>query len=614
MGLVKKPTGWMTNAPLVAKELAKKCYKSHDKHVRLEGGRAAKAAIYPEGLVVAILRGLMAQRGADAAAWPNSVRLAAANEQVQCNRTKDTHDEYTGETLDPKLVAEGMREELKYFKGKEVWQVVPRAQAQGKRIVGTRWVCCNKGDHKKPDVRCRLVCQEVKTYQSEEFYAATPPGETLKLILSFAAECESLQISLVDISRAYFNAWIGREVFVELPPQAGYDKGKVGLLRKCMYGTRDAAQGWEGTYREALEKLGFRRGKSNPCVFQHVVRNIKLTVHGDDFFSVASASDLDWFEVSLLKVFEGKVKGRLTKPGDEVRILNRLARRTVNGYEWEADQRHAEIMAQQLGLDQDSRPLTNPGRKLAGKELDAEQEELSAEQSTAYRATTARGNFLVADRPDIAFAVKELCRGMAKPSARDAEALKRLGRYLLGCPRVVVHFEWQHDPQELSVMTDSDWAGCVKTRRSTSGGVIMRGSHLIKQWSSTQATVALSSAEAELISIVKGAAEGMGVRSLLRDLGSECEVVLSADASAAIGICRRTGIGKLRHLDTRILWIQDKVKSAELVLRKVLGLENPADLMTKHLGADRIAGHMRRLACWPKAGRAEGALESVGTF
>ena len=154
----------------------------------------------------------------------------------------------------------------------------------------------------------------------------------------------------------------------------------------------------------------------------------------------------------------------------------------------------------------------------------------------------------------------------------------------------------------------------MKARRSTSGDVIMRGSHLIKQWRSTQATVALSSAEAELISIVKGAAEGMGVRSLLRDLGSECEVVLSADASAAIGICRRTGIGKLRHLDTRILWIQDKVKSAELVLRKVPGLENPADLMTKHLGAESIAGHMRRIACWPRAGRAEGALESVGTF
>ena len=79
------------------------------------------------------------------------------------------------------------------------------------------------------------------------------------MILSFAAEDPTLQVSLVDISRAYFNATIEREVFVELPPEAGYGKGHVGRLVKCLYGTRDAAQGWEGTYQRALEQLGFKR-------------------------------------------------------------------------------------------------------------------------------------------------------------------------------------------------------------------------------------------------------------------------------------------------------------------------------------------------------------------
>ena len=104
--------------------------------------------------------------------------------------------------------------------GTYVWKVRPRAAAGDKRIVGTRWACSNKGDELRPDVRCRLVCQEVKTYETEEFYAAPPPGETLEMILSFAVEDTDLQVSLMDIARAYSNAEIDREVFVELPPEA----------------------------------------------------------------------------------------------------------------------------------------------------------------------------------------------------------------------------------------------------------------------------------------------------------------------------------------------------------------------------------------------------------
>eukprot|EP00974_Lingulodinium_polyedra_P082078 7946493-Lingulodinium_polyedra.AAC.1 len=64
-----------------------------------------------------------------------------------------------------------------------------------------------------------------------------------------------------------------------------------------------------------------------------------------------------------------------------------------------------------------------------------------------------------------------------------------------------MHFQWQTPVKALLVMTDSDWAGCARTRKSTSGGVVMRGRHLIKHWSGTQSTAALSSAEAELISL-----------------------------------------------------------------------------------------------------------------
>ena len=461
---------------------------------------------------------------------------------------------YSGDKLDANLVRKAKLEELAYFRAKGVWRVVPRKRAQGHRVVGTRWVNANKGDRDNPEIRCRLVAQEVKTYATDAYFAATPPTEALKMIISMAADDARRQVTLVDISRAYFNAKISRKVFVELPPEAGYGKDFVGELDKCMYGTRDAAQGWEATYAAALKELGFRRGRAQPCVFRHRSRDVNLTVHGDDFLAEGLPQALDWFEKALLEKFEGKIKGRLRHNGDELRLLNRIVRRTEEGYEWEADQRHAELIISGMGLLPQSKPLAAPGRRLTKKEQDEDNEdELDSAESTKYRELAARANFLAQDRPDITFSVKELCRGMSRPTGRDMEALKRLARYLAGKPRLVLHFGWQRTPGVLSIYSDSDWAGCLRTRRSTTGGALMRGAHVLKTWATTQPTIALSSAEAELIAAVRGAAEGLSALTICADFGHECRLRVHLDSSAAIGVTKRRGVGKIRHLDTRLL-------------------------------------------------------------
>merc|ERR1711965_429190 len=119
-----------------------------------------------------------------------------------------------------------------------------------------------------------------------------------------------------------------------------------------------------------MKSLGFRRGRSSPCIFYHPIKDIKCSVHGDDFFSEGLPEALTWFENSLLAKFEGKVKGRLAKAGEELRVLNRIVRRTSDGYEWEADQRHSELLVRELGLNSESKPVACPGRKLSQKEID----------------------------------------------------------------------------------------------------------------------------------------------------------------------------------------------------------------------------------------------------
>ena len=113
----------------------------------------------------------------------------------------------------------------------------------------------------------------------------------------------------------------------------------------------------------------------------------------------------------------------------------------------------------------------------------------------------------------------------------------------------------------------------------------MKGVHFIKSWSKTQATVALSSGEAELQGMVKAAAEGIA-----KDLGDGIRdnMLVYADASAALGMVARQGVGRIRHLDTRLLWVQESNVRYGLSFSKIRGTQNPADAFTKHVSAEGL--------------------------
>ena len=169
-------------------------------------------------------------------------------------------------------------------------------------------------------------------------------------------------------------------------------------------------------------------------------------------------------------------------------------------------------------------------------------DDLEGESATMYRALSARLLYLSMDRPEVAFAAKELCRHFAHPTKVGVEALKRAVRFLVGLPRLVWNFSFQRNTADLRVYVDTDFGGCQVTRRPTSEGVAMRGLHPIKHWSLTQTTIALSSGEAELGGICRGASIALGLQSLASDLGIKLHLEILTDATAAIGICRRRGL------------------------------------------------------------------------
>jgi len=673
---IKKPTGFMSNCAGIRKALSKTCLGRKGNCSRIAGGQhilcngrvARMAAIFPVRLCKAILGGLRDQLRADGAVHDGVVGIHEHERHVSndadvsspascrvepgvvtdpsCGEDKyaivDGHllkfddgqgpffDDLTRQQLPSLLVKAARKKELEYFQSKCVWKRVPISESHrvmGRPPVTVRWVDVNKGDDENPEIRSRLVARQIRGANEDPMFAPTPPLESLRTVLSYCAtdmegeapKCRDgkspnrVQISLIDISRAYFNAKCdpANPVYVSLPAEDPSYQDTCGLLLKHMYGTQAAADGWQQEYSSTMIKMGFTQGVACPCVFHHKERALVCSVHGDDFTTAGAKPDLDWFETELEARYELRKGGRIGPGKDdekEGRVLNRVVRWTDAGLEYEADPRQAERLIEAAGLDDSCKSTVTPGLKVTKEQIEAEVA-LEADEHTPYRGNGARGNYLGPDRPDIQYCSKEICRWMSAPTNLGQDALKRLCRYLLGRKRLVFKYPWQ-STGTLECYSDTDWAGCPKTRKSTSGGCLMLGAHLLKSWSSTQPSISLSSGEAEYYGVVKAAGIALGQQSLMSDMGMKVKVRVWTDSSAALGICGRSGLGKLRHVQTHTLWVQERVRSGAIELRKVNGLVNPADLFTKHLSSrERINELVGLFSCEFREGRSLAAPE-----
>jgi hypothetical protein len=149
-----------------------------------------------------------------------------------------------------------------------------------------------------------------------------------------------------------------------------------------------------------------------------------------------------------------------------------------------------------------------------------------------------------------------------------------------------------HEGKELlELFTDADWSGDKQSRRSTSCGYMFLNKHLLYSSSRAQKGVSLSSCESEYQAAVSGACDMIFVSAAVEFL-FRCEVDrrLLLDSAAARGVMARAGVGGLKHVAGKLLWIQSKIKSGVLRAQPVCTDVNPADLGTKSLGKARVKG------------------------
>lgn len=155
----------------------------------------------------------------------------------------------------------------------------------------------------------------------------------------------------------------------------------------------------------------------------------------------------------------------------------------------------------------------------------------------------------------------------------------------------------------LLAFSDSDFVGCLKARRSTPCAMLFHCKHFLNMICATQVPNALSSGESEWYALTHAASALLSMKHLARDLGRNLEAKLAGDMNVAAGIGARRGVGRIRHLEARSLWLQKHITEQYIVVSRQKGVDNPADLGTKHLDRPTVETPMQFANFEPGAGR-----------
>lgn len=468
-------------------------------------------------------------------------------------------------------------------------------------IVDGKWVHYLRRNKKtgKWEVRSRIVGREFNNQKLEDLFAGTPEDIVFRYLLSRAGQSRKRCILIIDKKSAFLHAPMKRRAAV-VPPEGEAEEDEIWELHKALPGMRDASVAWQDFQYEKYTEFGYDRCPGDSCAYFQYLLDLAMMIHGDDSMIEGLKEALLRHKAYAEENFECNEPTMIGLEPGCVREGKMLGRRIwVDGHGWhfEGDDKHIRRFLELTGLSAErTKSAPTPGTAESRKAADAEVK-LNYQEHAEYRSSTGVAQYAAGPRFDIKFAVKELARLASSPDRGAIQMSKRLGRYLIGRPRMVWHFYWQPKQGVAKIKVDANHGGCASTGKSSTGMMVFLGSHVLVDQAITQVLVSLSSGESEFYGVIRGVSEAIYLVQFLGHFAHTIEAEVCTDSSAAKGMTQRLGLTRrTRHINHKLLWIQQVIKDRRVKLLKEPGEENEADLGTKYT-TSRVQDYL--LSKWP---------------
>ncbi len=382
-------------------------------------------------------------------------------------------------------------------------------------------------------------------------------------------------------------------ILTNAPDGCGYPEGSVVRLLRKINGRRDGSRAYVDYAAAHIKtEVQMEQGRLHPCGFRKIAADgsrVNIVKHIDDSATSGTPEELDKLAVDLGKGMSLRCTGALTAHGrladqDWQNFLSRERKRDGATLIKRPKQKFVDECCVVLGLVPGEfkvaeLPSSKELQRLEGPELDKI-------EYGKFRTVMGKLTFIQEDLVAGQYTWQELSKEVCTPTEASMARLKHFIRFLFGHRETVQLQKIVKSEKIIRVKVDSNFAGENNNRRSKDCVHAFVHGALVSNSVKDQAFLAQSSCEAELAGSHRGAIVGIFLQNMWEEMFDEkLDIVIETDSSAARCVAMRQGIGRIRHLEVRQIYMQQLVKSERLVVKKLPGIDNTADLGTKAVTA-----------------------------
>ena len=485
-----------------------------------------------------------------------------------------------------------MDEEIQSLHTNQTWELVQLPKE--KKAIGCKWIYAKKeGSSEKANVRfkARLVAKgyaQKEGIDYNEVFSPVVKHSSIRILLALVAQFD-LELAQLDVKTAFLHGDLEEEIYMTQPE--GYKvAGKENWackLRKSLYGLKQSPRQWYKRFDRFMFGQQYTRSHYDHCVYFRKLRDgsfIYLLLYVDDML-IASKSkvEIEKLKIQLSQEFEMKDLGEARK------ILGmEISRNYSRGIVCLSQKQYLKKVLQRFGIDSKTKPVSTPLAphfKLSAMESPQTDEERSEMAHVPYaNAVGSLMYAMVCTRPDISQAVSMVSRYMHDPGKMHWQAVKWILRYIHGTVDFGLKFEKDSRArQHVFGYVDSDYAGDLDKRRSTTGYVFTLAGGPVCWRSTLQSTVALSTTEAEYMAATEAIKEAIWLHGLISDLGIvQDHVDVFCDSQSAIHLAKnQVHHSRTKHIDVRFHFVREILDEGTILLKKIGTADNPADMLTK---------------------------------